>query len=472
MLVLPDIWMVWDGALLSMAVIVIGQPHSFAEDSRLRWRSMTALPSRPTKRGRVNVAYQSIVEHRTWVVLTGIYGYEGVPVDSQSGGALRADGVDLADVRTVEELATLLRRLRRRQARQQSRPELTYREIADLAGWSHGIIGEYLSGRILPSPDRFDVLAALLGASPSERGRLATARDRVDDARRTLTRIGSTGPPHPVPRQIPPDVPSFVGRATALDVLHRAQRDRSRQQAVVIVLVWGDAGMGKSALVAHWAQQMADQFPDGQLHTRLGGPDPDEAADKAVRGMLEALGVPASGMPESRDRRSSLLRSMLSGRRSLIVLEDAVTAEQVRTLLPGTPGNLVVVTSRQALTGLVAIEGARPLALGVLSTEESRLLLQQRLGADRLLDEPAAVDRIVEACRGTPLALAAAAAFAATRPSFPLSALADEVDGHGWASLLPSPPPALSAAAPVLGRAVTWPAIGQAPDPAEGRILD
>lgn len=365
-------------------------------------------------------------------------GERGPLLGAHSGGDFR-DGVDLSDVRTVEDLAGVLRQLRRRQARRQARSALTYRELADLAGWSHGIIGEYLSGKILPPPDRFDVLAELLGAGPAERGQLATARDRVDDTRRVFAQAGLPGPQHPVPRQLPPDIASFTGRAEALAALDAALADQARQRAVVVALIWGDAGIGKSALAAHWARRVADRFPDGQLHTTLGG-DPINP-DEAVRGMLETLGVPSDGMPGSLDQRSALLRSMLSGRRLLIVLDDVATAGQVRLMLPGTPGNLVLVTSRNALTGLVAIENARPVPLGPLSARESRLLLARRLGEDRLFTDPVAVDRVVDACRGLPLALAAAAAFAATRPTFPLSALADEVTTHGWTTLLPQAGP-------------------------------
>ncbi|BEL06386.1 hypothetical protein Q0Z83_045770 [Actinoplanes sichuanensis] len=354
---------------------------------------------------------------------------------AQSGEDSR-DGSDLADVRSVEDLAGVLRQLRRRQAHRQARPALTYRELADLAGWSHGIIGEYLSGKILPPPDRFDVLVELLGAGPAERGRLATVRDRVDDTRRVFAQAGLPGPQHPVPRQLPPDIASFAGRADALAALDAALADQARQRAVVIALIWGGPGIGKSALAAHWARRVADRFPDGQLHTAVGDGSTDAA--ETVRGLLESLGVPADGIPGPLDQRSALLRSLLSGRRLLIVLDDVATAEQVRLMLPGTPGNMVLVTSRTALTGLVAIENARPVPLGPLSASESRLVLARRLGDDRLRTDPTAVDRVVDACRGLPLALAAAAAFAATRPSFPLSTLADEITTHGWTALLPS----------------------------------
>jgi len=356
-----------------------------------------------------------------------------------SGEAFKAQATDLADVRTVDDLAKVLRQLRRRQARQRARPALTYRELADLAGWSHGIVGEYLSGKILPPTERFDVLATLLGATSEERGELATARDRVDDDRRASAQAGSSGRQPAVPRQLPPDIASFAGRAAALAELDSALLEQTRRRAVVIALVWGGAGMGKSALAAHWARRAADYFPDGQLHTTLracGSAGPEQPAAKAVRAMLETLGVPADQLPESLDQRSSLFRSMLAGRRTLIVLDDAGSAEQVRPLLPGTPGNLVLVTSRNALAGLVAIEGARPVALGAMSAEESRLLLARRLGPERTDAEPAAVGRIVDACQGLPLALAAAAAFGATRPTFPLSTLADELTAHGWATLL------------------------------------
>jgi tetratricopeptide (TPR) repeat protein len=179
-----------------------------------------------------------------------------------------------------------------------------------------------------------------------------------------------------------------------------------------------------------WAHQVADRFPDGQLFLDLRGFHPDalvmSPAD-AVQGLLDALQVSPQRIPASLEARIGLYRSLLSGRRMLILLDNARDAEQVRPLLPGSPGCLVLVTSRHQLPGLIAAVGAHVLRLDLLSPAESRELLSRRLGADRMAAEPAAVAEILDRCRGLPLALAIAAARASTRPHLPLAGLANEL---------------------------------------------
>ncbi|MFD8817899.1 ATP-binding protein, partial [Streptomyces sp. NPDC059627] len=192
----------------------------------------------------------------------------------------------------------------------------------------------------------------------------------------------------------------------------------------------GMGGVGKTALAVHWARQARPAFPDGQLYVNLRGYDPSGAPlspDRALRGFLEALGVPAARVPESPDAQVGLYRSLLSGRRVLVVLDNARDADQARPLLPGAPGCLALVTSRAPLTGLAAAEGARLLALGLLGPEESRELLAARLGAARVAAEAAAVDEIVVRCAGLPLALAVVAARAVARPDVPLAGFAEEL---------------------------------------------
>jgi len=161
----------------------------------------------------------------------------------------------------------------------------------------------------------------------------------------------------------------------------------------------------------------------------------------ALRGFLETLGVPVDRAPTDPAAQTGLYRSLLIGRRVLILLDNARDAEQVRPLLPGSPGCLVVITSRQRMTGLVAAEGARPIPLDLLSDNESRDLLALRLGAGRVAAEPDAVRRVVASSAGLPLALAVVAARAQTFPGFALSRLADELDEarlDGFASAEPT----------------------------------
>ncbi|MEV4515926.1 BTAD domain-containing putative transcriptional regulator [Dactylosporangium sp. NPDC049525] len=233
------------------------------------------------------------------------------------------------------------------------------------------------------------------------------------------------------PAQLPLAVRTFAGRAGELAGLDKLLTD-DREAAVAVVT--GTAGVGKSALVVHWAHRAAEQFPDGQLYVNLRGFDPGgrpvDPAD-AVRGFLDAFGVAADRIPADLAAQAALLRSLLSGRRVLIVLDNARDAAQVRPLLPGTPGCLAVVTSRDALTSLVVLEGALPVAVGLLSDGEGVDLLARRLGAARVAAEPAAVAEIVTRCARLPLALAVVAGRAATRPDLPLADLAASLRAAG-----------------------------------------
>src|SRR5204863_898199 len=186
----------------------------------------------------------------------------------------------------------------------------------------------------------------------------------------------------PAPRQLPIDVTHFTGRAEQLARLDDLFFGGAGEP-VVISAIAGTAGVGKTALAVHWAHRSTGRFPDGQLYVNLRGFDPTGpamTAAEAVRGLLDALGVPAQRAPATLDAQAALYRSLIAGRRMLVLLDNARDAEQVRPLLPGAPTILVVVTSRNRLSSLVAVEGARPLALGLLSADEARDLLARRLG--------------------------------------------------------------------------------------------
>ncbi|TML22344.1 MAG: SARP family transcriptional regulator, partial [Actinobacteria bacterium] len=166
------------------------------------------------------------------------------------------------------------------------------------------------------------------------------------------------------PAQLPPDLPGFAGRTGQLEHLDRLLAGRT--SAVVISAITGTAGVGKTSLAIHWAHRVRDRFPDGQLYLNLRGFDPAGSAvtpAEAVRGILDALGVAPQRIPDGLDAQVGLYRSLLSGKRLLILLDNARDPEQVRPLLPGSPGCLAVVTSRNRLTGLVAIDGAQPVPL-------------------------------------------------------------------------------------------------------------
>lgn len=238
-------------------------------------------------------------------------------------------------------------------------------------------------------------------------------------------------PAHVVPRQLPAAPRCFTGRHAELAVLS-ALGERALEEAngVVIAALTGMAGIGKTALAVHWAHQVVGRFPDGQLFVNLRGScssgTPVMPTD-AVRGFLSALGVPPARVPPDTDGQAALYRSLLADRRMLIVLDNAQDAEQVRPLLPGSPGCLVLVTSRNRLTGLAAAEGAHLITQGVLTEALSHDLLALHLGAERVAAEPAAVSELLGLCGGLPLALCDIAARAVARPSLPLAALAAEM---------------------------------------------
>ena len=246
----------------------------------------------------------------------------------------------------------------------------------------------------------------------------------------------SARPPVPVvtadvvPRQLPAALRFFTGRGSELVTLSALlQEGPGRGNGVMVAALTGMAGIGKTALAVHWAHQVAGHFPDGQLFVNLRGSDPSGLpvvpAD-AVRGFLAALGVPPARVPADADGQAALYRGLLAGRRVLVVLDNALDAEQVRPLLPPAPGCLVLVTSRNRLAGLAA-EDARLTMLGVLAGSESRDLLALGLGGRRAAAEPAATGELVALCGGLPLALCDAAARATARPAVPLAVLAAEM---------------------------------------------
>jgi tetratricopeptide (TPR) repeat protein len=223
-------------------------------------------------------------------------------------------------------------------------------------------------------------------------------------------------------------VRGFTGRVEELDRLTVLVDEAPN--AVMILAIEGTAGIGKTALAVQWAHRVADRYPDGQLFVNLRGYDPDRPANtpaETLRLFLGALGTPAERIPADLESRIGLYRSLVSGKRIMLVLDNARDADQVLPLLPGSPGSLVVLTSRRSLTGLIMTTGASVLALELFSMAEARLLLASRLGVDRVAADPAAVDQIIASCARLPLALAMVAARAASRPRFAMAAIAQEL---------------------------------------------
>jgi tetratricopeptide (TPR) repeat protein len=201
-------------------------------------------------------------------------------------------------------------------------------------------------------------------------------------------------------------------------------------QTVVISAIDGTAGIGKTALAVYWAHSVRHLFTDGQLYVNLRGFDPGTtplAPAEALQMLLEGLGVPPDQVPAVAETRAALYRSLLSGRRVLVVLDNAAETTQVEPLLPGDGPCMTVVTSRNRLDGLIVHRGAERIALDVLTPSEARALMASHLGEERLAAERRTVEELAARCDHLPLALTIVAARAASYPSFPLRALVDEL---------------------------------------------
>jgi tetratricopeptide (TPR) repeat protein len=279
-------------------------------------------------------------------------------------------------------------------------------ELTDLADWDAA---------------HWQLLRAIDEAADGER-LAATVRAEIN---RRGDRPG-TGTTEQVPRQLPPVSRHFTGRASQLDELTRLAREAAEEGAMAIAVIEGMAGVGKTALAVVWGHRERDRFPDGQVYLDLRGyaVDAPMRPIEALAQLLGALGVPAERIPTDVATATGQYRSRLADRRVLVVLDNAASADQVRPLLPASPGCMVVVTSRDRLSGLAARDGAVLLTLGVLTTDEAHRLLTSVLGADRVGIEPDAAAELARACSYLPLALRVAAANATSQP-FP--SIADHV---------------------------------------------
>ncbi|MGW4058385.1 BTAD domain-containing putative transcriptional regulator [Amycolatopsis sp. NPDC004747] len=230
----------------------------------------------------------------------------------------------------------------------------------------------------------------------------------------------------PVPRlppavwpvcQLPPDIGDFTGREAELAELTGVL---GAGTGVPVAVLSGEPGAGKSTLAVRAAHRLRARFPDGQLYVPLAGRDIGEV----LADLLRALGVPGPAVPDDVRARAAVFRGRLTDRRVLVVLDEAADPEHVRTLLPGTPGCAVLVTSRRRLSGLA---GAHRLQLGPLSGADAAELLHRLAGA-RVERERADAERIVTACARLPLALRIAGSRLAIRPHLRLGELAGRLE--------------------------------------------
>jgi DNA-binding SARP family transcriptional activator len=296
----------------------------------------------------------------------------------------------------------------------------------------------YRSGRPAEAQEHYQRvrsrLVEQLGTDPSQPLRELHQRILTADPALALPstpRLPDT-PGSVVPRQLPAPPRGFTGRTRELTALNAAAD--TDNDAMMISVIAGALGVGKTWLALHWAHRNIERFPDGQLFVDLRGFSPDNRPmlpKVAMRGFFDAFGVDPDQLPVDPHAQAARYRSLVANKRMLIVLDNASDTTQVAALLPGTPTCMVLVTSRRHLSGLIAEHGAGHLSLDALSDAEARALLVTRLGAERVAAEPAAINDLVACCGRIPLALSIIAGRAHTHPHLPLATLTAELRDAG-----------------------------------------
>lgn len=308
---------------------------------------------------------------------------------------------------------------------------LTYKQLGRLTHYSHASWERWLNGK---RPVSRSALSSLIEVTGADGARL---QKLFDEAFASATVRSSTTaavtppvPSKPVPRLLPSDTRVFAGRGaevTAVDSLIAEGTSAASGGAATVVVVQGMAGIGKTALAVHVAHRLRDRFPDGQLFLDLHGYTDSLApvtAQSALDSLLRSLDASAA-VPNGLQERAARLRDLLAGSRTLLVLDNARDAAQVRPLIPASSGCAVIVTSR---SGLPALLGVGRVEVGSLPEDASRALLAALVGAGRVAADPAGVAKILEHCSGLPLALGIVGARLASRPSWSPTMLSERLD--------------------------------------------
>jgi DNA-binding SARP family transcriptional activator/Tfp pilus assembly protein PilF len=301
--------------------------------------------------------------------------------------------------------------------------------------WAQLMLCYYRSGRQAEAFDAYrrvyQLLADEIGAEPGQELQRLHQRMLAADPSLLDPLVAQSRHTHVIPRQLPGALRHFSGRAAELTQLAEiAETSRATAEPTLIVIT-GPGGIGKTALAVYWAHWSASQFPDGHLYLNLRGFDPTGqpmSAGESIGDLLFALGVIADRLPPTGDAKVALYRSLMADQRMLLILDNARDAAQVRPLLPGMASCVVIVTSRNPLAGLVAVEGAHVISLDVLSAAEAHDVFSSYLGVPRVAAEPEAAATVARQCAYLPLALAVAASRAAVVPRLTFASLAADLN--------------------------------------------
>ncbi|HMC07739.1 MAG TPA: NB-ARC domain-containing protein, partial [Actinomycetota bacterium] len=319
--------------------------------------------------------------------------------------------------------------------------KLSRRELARRLYMSHSNLTDYENGYRLPPGEIVQAYERELKLPPGslvdlwEQARVELFGEMRTRQRRWVPPVmaieHSPEVPSPTPEalhQLPRDITGFTGREAELSHL-RALLPEDSGGTVVISAIAGTAGVGKTALALHLAHELVPRFPDAQLYVDLHGYDAHQrlTASHVLDRFLRALGVAEKALPADIEEQAALYRGLLRGKRALVLLDNAFSADQVRYLLPASPSCLVLVTSRNRLPGLLAGEGAHLLLVDVLAPQEALQLLAHIAGRERVDAEPKAAAEVVALCGYLPLAVRIAAAKLASRPTMSIRTLADRL---------------------------------------------
>ncbi|MEV6689884.1 BTAD domain-containing putative transcriptional regulator [Micromonospora sp. NPDC051196] len=368
--------------------------------------------------------------------------YRGIPVGGVDSRLIEAAAARIAERRlaVVEDCLELELHLgRHREIIDELMSLVTEHPLRERL-WEQLITALYRAGR------QAEALAAYrsarqasiddLGLEPSESLRLlerAILNGNLDPGPAVEPELPEPIEPTPsVPRMVPADIPDFTGHGELLTELRDFLcnvGEHSDRDTVPVLTITGRGGAGKTTLAVHLAHELAADFPDGQLFTRL-GPEQSHSGglSQILDGFLRALGMPGSSIPEGLEARAATFRSQIAASRMLIILDDAVDERQVYPLLPGTPSCGVIVTSRRRLAG---VPGSRLVEVGALEQHDAVELLTRMVGSDRAAAEPREAVRLVELCGRLPLALRIATARLIARPHWRMSQLTERLEDEG-----------------------------------------